>query len=494
MSDHPQWLPSLFSKQWDVFNCREQIILVDGSRWSGKTYSILHRIAKHLWMTPAAQYGIFAKSVKLAKDGGSWQMLIEHILPQWIDANLVGRDGKSRFAIVSKTAEGNPGPKVDANTRTAYCDVRNWYGGRSRVWLFSINNENEIEEKVKNKNFSGMYFVELSMWKERKLLPITINSLRMPGMEKYAENFIEWIADTNPDEVMGRNSWIYQVFYVERNKPPIPEETDDERAMMSELYKQMRVIHMHWRDNPHMTRQQQVRLFATCRGDRALKEAYYDGIWGVGGFETKFHFRHLFSPSKHLVGGNDGEEDQAQVAPTTTKLKSGWDIGGVNHAVILLDKWLRLVAGKEISCWTVLDEIVHIGTGMSHDECVKLDVFTEWVMQSILTIEKHAGKKFEWDHYADDSALNVFRPNSDNPYDYLEISKASGGTISLEGVHKPAHSRRTRVRMISILLQEERLFISAKCVKVRKMLENLSQSNNHYIVKSEDLHVFDALS
>lgn len=488
------WKPPLYGKQWDVYDAREQIILVDGSRWGGKSVAISHKVCNHLWGTPGANFAIFAKSVKLAKDGGSWQMLLENILPLWFNANLLCKDGVHHFEMLSRTAEGLPGAKVDANTRTAYFDVRNWYGGKSRCWLFSINNENEIEEKVKNKNFSGMWFIELSMWKERKLLPVTINSLRMPGLGENAEKYFLWIGDTNPDEVLGRNSWIYQVFYVERNKPAEVNESDEEKEMLRELYRQMRVITMHWRENPHMTRQQQARLYATCRGDKALKEAYYEGVWGQGGFQTKHHFRHLFNAAEHVVIGDTEECDQIDVAESTTTLKSGWDIGSVNHACVLLDKWYRRVGEREIACYSALDEIVHIGEGQDHDDHVQLAQFTEWVLIAMGQIDKRNGRTFNWDHFADDSALNVFRPNSENPYDYLEIAAASKGKIGLQGVYKPARSRRTRIRMISLLLQQKRLFISTRCRLITAALINLSSSKTQYIVRDEHLHVFDALS
>lgn len=480
--DHSFWTPDLFNRQWEVFNFIAGILLVDGTRWAGKTVAILHRIVRHLWEVPNGRFAIFAKSVKLAKDGGSWQLLLEYVLPQWISANLIGESGLP-LELLTRNAEGEPDAKVDANTRTAYFELRNTYGQASQCMLFSINNENEIEEKVKNKSFSGMYFIELTNWTERRLLPITLASLRMPGLSHLEEKHTLWIGDTNPDPVLGRESPWYKIFYTERNKPPLE---DEEGRKLANYYKRMSVITMHWRDNPTFGRFQEENLLGSCYGDKALHEAYYDGAWGEGGLRVEKHFAGFFIKSKHVIGGGPDEGDQIDVSPNTTELICGYDLGTINHAWSM---WERIPLVWPFSRWNLLDELLSI------NEEILLEDFTLQILQKMDEIEQVAGRKFVFKHWSDEDAVKVWRPNI-GAFDYqtiLTVSRTAGREINLLGVAKPNGSRQARVRLFKSMFRSNRMHVSSRCAHSISTFENLRKTKTEYLAGDDKwIHTFSA--
>lgn len=430
---------------------------------------------------------MFAKSVKLAKDGGSWQYLLEICMPEWLNAKLVGQDGQP-FEFLTRDAEGVPGPKVDSNTRTAYFRIRNWYGGSSECQLFSIDNIGEIASKVKNKYFSGMYFIELSNWEDQRVLSMTLPSLRLGHLiptKGQPDIYHQWMADTNPHEDLGANSWFYKLWYLERNKPPVGDSEDDrERA---EFLSYLDVINIHWKDNPFATREQILGLKYSCGDDRAVYESHYLGIHGEGGVKKEKHFSTFFIRSKHVVGGGEDEGDQIDIHKSSSGLYSGWDLGNVNHAVVLLDKWPRVINDTEVMCWSVLDELVYIG------EQVSLADFALEILAKMDALNRPGQKAYEWLNWSDDSAINVFRPTTGS-YDYKEILAATRGRIYLHGVKKPHGSVQVRVRIVKHLLKENRLFISSRCTHVIDMLENLRKAEDEYIVRDKHIHVFDGMS
>lgn len=486
------WIPKLgvsndpyhpFNKQWDVFNSRARVLLVCGSRKSGKTWATIHRVVRHLWETPGARVAMFAKSVKLAKDGGVWQDLMDIVIPEWIA-------GGFGFEFTTMDSKGIPGPKQDSQTRTLYFRVRNIHGGESELKLFSINNDEEVASSVLGKRFSMVYFSELSMFKTKRILTITLAQLRMPHLNPKPgepdENHM-WIADTNPDEDLGNRSWFYEEFYKERNKKR--DVSIEKEAKKEKYYKRFSVIELFSADNPYLSQEEIEELEISCEGDPALYDAYVLGIHGDGGQKRNKLFAKFFHRSQHVIGGGDGEGDQIDVAPMSTTLYCGWDLGNVNHAAIALDKRFVLFSGVEKPVWSVLDELVVIGE--EHD----LKLYAKEFLDLMDKIEEINGRKFYWMHWSDDSAMNVWRPSSAS-YDYMEIQAGSFGRINLQGVVKPDGSIRSRCRLLQNLLKEGRLLVSSRCVKVIAMLESCRRgdTDKEYVNNDEFKHPFDALT
>lgn len=478
------WMPKLFGKQWGVFNSRARIVLVEGPRLSAKTWAVLHKLMRHMWETPGAQVGIFAKTKTVAKDLGVWNDLTTFIIDEWLQANI-------GLEWVSRSREGDGGPNQDGATRTPFFSIRNYYGGVSECRLFSLDYEGDVAAKVKQKRFSMIYFPELSVFKDPKVLAITLMSLRMPHLtppDNKPDIYHQWIADTNQDEVLGKSSWIYQTFHVAKDQGKHP------NPIVGRYLERMEVHYLHWKDNPFVTQEQIDDLYGSTYLDPNLHQAHYEGIWPDG---TSIKGRHLvsfFNPPVHIIGGSTPEEgDQIEVAANSVELFTGWDIGMVNHAALILDRWFRTIKdrnGNEVeqSCWSVLDENVVIG-----DRIEGLSTFTHEFMDKMEEIEKAAGREFLWVHYCDSSATTVWRPSTES-YDAMEIQAASNGQIKLIGVEKPDGSLRARVRILKMLLQQNRIFFSSRCVYCKKMLEKLGESPKEYIITDENKHPFDALT
>jgi len=473
--DAEPWQPDLFGKQWDVFNSRSRILLVSGSRLAAKTWICVHRICRHLFETPGARVAFVAKTIKLAKDSGTWNDLLTYAIPEWINADI-------GFNFTSIDARGTPGTKQDPQTRTVYFTVRNYYGGDSRAELFSIDNDDEVAAKLKGKRFSMVFFSELSLFKTRKVLIYSLPCLRMPHLEpknNEPDIYHQWLADTNPDEDEGNKSWFYKLWYEERVQKDHPD---------PEFQADLGLIEMFMKDNPRINPRRAKELESLCADDRALYESHVLGIHSDTSVRADRHFSDLFSRNTHVIGGQPGEGDQIDVSPSTTTLFSGWDLGFVNHAIVFLDK--RIIRqGAMAACWSVLDEVYSIGEQKSIGE------ITEEFLEKQRQLEKIYNRAFDWQHWSDDSALNVWRPSSAS-YDYMEVMAASHGKIRLEGVAKPMDSVQARVRLIRKLLRQKRLFVSSRCEKTIQMFEEIRKGEGkEYVMNNKHLrHVFDAMS
>lgn len=444
---------------------------------------------------------MFAKSKGLAKEGGSWQDLVERTIPEWIENGVSTKTGEP-FEFLTKDQEGVPGPKQDAQTRSAYFKVRNYYNGESECRLFSIHNEDDIASSIKNKSFSMIYIIELSMFKDPRILSITLPSLRMahlkPSRADQDDTYHMWLADTNPDEDLGDQSWFYNVFYRERLKKR--DTSDPKERRLAKYYESMEVIEMFTADNPFVTEQERIELEGSCEGDPALYDSYVLGIHGQAGRKRNRFFAPYFNRASHVIGGEaDGGGDQIDVHPTSVGLLGGWDIGSsVNHAAVFLDKRIMQTPDPrdaekkriiEVSYWSVLDEVVSI------DERIGLDQLTFEAMEKIREIERKNGRTYTWRHWSDDSAINVFRSHSAS-YDYLEVQAHSQGEIYLEGVDKPDGSVKARVRLLQMLLKTGRIWISSRCEKTIAMIEGCQRGakETEYVKWDEHKHVFDALT
>ena len=525
----PIWRPSLFGKQNEIYDTRKRLVLAEGSRISGKTMGVCQKVLRHMTETPMAQVGAFATSIKAAKDCGSWQLLHRVIAPEWLSANLLTRTGR-KVEYISENWSGEPGPKRDSNTRSEYFSWRNIYDGQSDCTLFSVHNMDEIASIVKQKNFSLVWLMELSTFKDSRIIYMTMPCLRMKHLTPFdgtPNNFHQLLADTNPDEALGDKSWIYELFHTMRDNPRGHETVeklkkwfgDDPEIIdqFQEYLNEMEVIWMHWSENPHVTKQQINDLRFGCLGDEALLDSSYRGTWGKGGAKSEKHFAKFFSPSEHIVGGGPGEGTQIDLSENSPCLYVGWDIGKVNHAVSMLDKVLVSVGEREMSSWNLLDEMTSIGAQkLLEDFVCGWEENKEWVpgvLDKMLAIEKASGKKLQFVHWADDSAINVFNASTGS-FDYLDILAASrqwikkqvaAGVlkaaderryeINLKGVAKPAHSRERRVRLLQGLLQTNRFHASYCCGDTQEMLADMKQSPKEFIVKGDNFqHIFDAIT
>ncbi len=491
------WTPNLFGKQWDIFNCRKLMLLISGSRNAAKSHAALHKIWRHLWETPGARFAVIAKSKGLAKGGGSWEQLTTHIAEEWLQSEMVGITDLP-IAYTTKNGEGTYGPKEAANTRTPYFKIRNYYGGESECMLLSVDHDHEVGTKLKNKYFSGVYFVELSMFKDPKILSTSLQCLRLPHLktpEGVPNPWFMWMADTNPDEDLGNRSWFYKIFYVDRNKSewfqeheiPDPIERQKKNEDAAFHYGSMEVIEMFYQDNPYCSRQEAITLEMSCDGDPALYDSWVLGKHGDAGKKRNKLFAGVFMKELHVIGGEPS--GQIDVHGLSTSLISGWDMGGVNHAGVLLDKWPMNIRGRELSGFSVLDELVYIGKQLMIGD------FGIEMHQKMIELDQINQRPYSWTHWSDSNAIDTFRPSS-GTFDYMEIRFATNGAINLQGVTKPPV--KTRISLLRRLIHQGRLFVSARCHHVIKMLLEAKageDSDKDPFDESDNLkHIFDALT
>lgn len=491
------WRPDLFPKQVEVFNNYSRALLVSGPRLSGKTVSVLHRIVRHLWETPKARVAMFTRIMKNSKDAGAWKLLINNIIPQWVDAGI-------GFEFTTRGYDEIPGPKVDGQTRTPYFKVRNMHGGESELMLFSLDNDNETEAKLKEREFSMIYFSELDNFGDRKVLSVALLSLRMQHLT-FDQH--QWIADTNPSED-GESSWIHSAFYKERTMlyDDYAAENSDlglpclSKEQFATFQNSLGLIEIMPEENAYLDPRQLEELKTTYAYDVGLYSRYVLGKWVYGDGDKSRHFRSFFKPNIHVVGNCDSKnEDDWELilpSPNCVQLITGFDLGETNHAAVIFENKLMDVfnpSTKQVvkrAHFSVLDEQVVIKQDIS------IETFTEAFMELVFALDQQVGRTINMDNsWSDQSSIIKYSAAADT-YPYLQVSAASGGRIVLQGVPKASGSVRIRVQLLKQLLAQQRIKVSAHCTYTVRMLKDLKKGKDaiNYVVSDENKHVFDALT
>lgn len=491
------WYPDLFKKQLEVFNSRSRALLVSGPRLSGKTRAVLHRIVRHLWETKSARVGMFTRVLKNSKDAGAWKILTLNIIPKWIQAGI-------GFEYTTRGYDEIPGPKVDGQTRTPYFKVRNMHGGESELMLFSIDNDNEIESKLKEREFSMIYFSELDNFNDRKVLSVALMSLRMEHLT-FDEH--QWIADTNPSEE-GESSWIYKTFYKERTQLYEDYAAENVELGLPCLSKEqftnfqngLGLIEIMPESNEYLDPRQLEELKTTYAYDVGLYSRYVLGKWVYGDGDKSRHFRSFFKPNIHVIGNCDSpnEEDWELIVPSPNcfELITGWDLGETNHAACIIERVYQdayvpvLKQTVKTPGYFLLDEQVVI------KQDVSIEDFTEEFMQLIYNLESQTKRQLVLDkNWSDTSSIEKFS-SSANTYPYLIVYASSGKRIFLQGVNKGEGSVRVRVQLMKKLLAQGRFKVSAHCHATIRMLKDLKKGkdNLNYVVSDENKHIFDAIT
>lgn len=480
------WLPSLSPRQREIYFNRSRILLVDGPRFSGKSIVLSHKTIQRAWEIHECNIGIFVSSYKVATDGGVWVDVID-AAKEWENAGIVSEYGVE-FSILTTDSSGEGGSKVDAKNRTPYLKIRNKWGTESVIRLFSIDNENEIEQKTKGLRFQFMWIVEGSNFKSSKVLMLCEDQLRtkynpftnahMPDSE------LQLAMDTNPAEE-GKKHWIYKMFYVHDNEN-IPEEY---RAQVAAFRAQMDTQFLGLDDNPFLPQSKKDSLIGKYAGDPHNFKRFVLGEWPEGGNAKSLLFADVFT-RELLV------DDCVDVHELTDELFSGWDIGPVNKAVVLLEK--RIVDGVKV--WCVLDEIIHVPNQNSGpDDYVSTEMFTIMVLEKMAAIDKHYRERrvnfngFKWTHWSDSSS---WIPNDKGETEAMDVYNASGGQIELRPVDKPAKSVEAGCQILRKLMREFRFFMGNNTPQLLNSVENIRRPSkgNKTIDPGDPLkHPIDAL-
>lgn len=478
------WQPELSEKQTILFNMpitakKEHpfspiALLASGARWSGKTLGCINLVLRHLWETPGARFGLLSKTIHAATDAGVFRDMIEVEIPKWIN-------GGTGFEFKTINSDGIPGYKQDSKTRTILFQVANKFGGVSELQLLSLNHDHEVYAKFKNTRWSGIWVSELALFKDPKVFTTIMMQLRMMHLKPWQHLFI---GDTNPAEE-GEEHWAYKLWF--QHKYADEEDENDPGAL--EYKKSLRLLEFFIEDNPWLSDGELRRIRNLYKNDPGEYAREVEGKWVKGHGNRGKHFADVYNPHVHVVG-SENEGDQIDVLPTTTRLLGGWDLGsGVNHAAVPLERRLFNVGGSDYSVWCVLDELVSIA------EKIQVRDFASQFLSLMKEIEAANKRRFEWIHWSDDTAINVFRASGAG-YDALEVQLATKGEVILQGVAKPEGSVRNRVKILRRLLKENRLFVSSRCKAVQEMLKECAQgtTQKEFVAWNKHKHVFDALT
>lgn len=455
-----------------VFNCYKPYLLVEGPRESGKTVACLHRLMRHAWETPQARIAMFARTRKSADQGGVFTDLVQTIVPEWVNANI-------GLEICSGKKNARE-PLTDGGTRLLYLDVTNSFGNKSRIQLHSLDFDWDIEAAVRSTRFSCIFFSELSNFKDRIVFTITAGQLRMPHLPDSAH---QWIADTNPCPE-GRESWQWKLFHGER--------LADNHPYPSEQAK-YEVIHISIPENPFISESRKMAIAARHAHDSNLMDRYYHGLWTSRTEDGLFS--DVFMPAIHVIGKVDAfDENESELllpSETCSTMITAWDPGSKNHSTHIMEKALG-EDGRTIFC--ILDEIVSLHTALPITD------FTELVLERMDFwddyIKAHCHQNpYEWKHWSDMSSFDQFRAGLGG-YDHSAIAVASGGRIMLMACPKGRNSVSKRVDILHRLLFQNRIYVSAKCVKTIEMLGAIRKGKTSVdpVERSDLKHVFDSLT
>lgn len=482
------WYPNLSEKQLDILNCTKRVTLVCGPRKSSKTRGILHKILRHMWEVDGALVAMFSRTMKNSKDGGPWRILHKQTIPEWVKAKI-------GFKYTTFTQEKTPGFKVDGQTRTPYFRIRNRYGGESECMLFSLDNDSEIEDKLKEMEFTMIYFSELDKFRDRRVLSVGLMSLRSANVPY---DKMQWIADCNPSED-GESSWIYKVFYKERIQTHDEYKAESVRMGLHVLppeqfaafQNELDLIEVRLDDNPFLDPREKEEIKFTYSYDQGLYARYVLGKWVYGDGDQSRHFRGVFNPAFHVLGDCSTVEREDWILPLPSAdgdIVLCFDMGDVNHAGCILDE--RFIGGRPT--FVMLDELVSLGKEVSNEEYI-----ANGIMPQVEALEEQAGRKFQLvKNWADSSMLDKFSSAGGGTYQADEVELASGGRIQLMGIKKGPGSVRARVQLVKKLLNQKRLLIGAHCIHTIQMLRDLKKGDGlDFVVRSDsNKHIFDAMS
>ena len=449
---------------------KRKFILCSGPRRSSKTVGCMNAIAEHALVTSNTRMTVVAPSVTAAADGGVWADLCDMIMPMWINADF-GMEWVTR-------------PRQEGTTKKLFFEVSNMYGNISRVQLDALNNEDEVEKRFKGKRFSMIYVAEMAeTLRKRRSFDVLIEALRMPHLRPDQHTFL---GDTNPGDE-GEDSWIHQLWYQLRND----EECDPD---IIPLRDQLELIEINIGDNPYLTESEVALLKAQYMHDPDLYARYIEGKWTRSSRNSLFS-KH-FIAGRHVIGelATPANPNPSIMVPEEDcySLGTGWDLGIVNSAAAVIEKWHRLKKGSEVKtevCFKILDELNFVG----EDFAMRDFILEFW--EKMKFWEEFMEKKLQWHHWSDSSAFDRKEPIA-MKYHHEEVFDVSDGEIRLKAADKKSGSVQRRIDLAKKLLWENRLFVSANCpatIDMFKALKAGSSITSPIQKGSKHKHIFDAI-
>lgn len=470
----------LSPKQFEIMRlCRlenglKKYIFVNGPKKTGKSIGCWNAVVDHAWNTKDARVCVIASSITAGDDAGVWTELVEKIIPQWIggDFGLKWWKGKKGQRYVE-------GARQKGTSKKLYCEITNKHGGKSTIQLDSLKDERDVEKDFFNRYFTMIYWSELQNFKEYKTFVTLTQALRAPGLPE--DQFV-LLCDGNPSD-MGTNSPWYKLFFEDRISDDLPE---DRKPMQKHLH----LIIVTMDDNPYLTDEQKLSNAAEYASDPDLHARYVLGEWKQA--STDALFVGVFKPSIHVLGdAKDNDPEIILPSDGCHELKTGWDFGGANPAMVIFEKCMTQREGQkhEQSVFHFLDELVFI------KEQIGVSEFTEMVLRKMNWLELQIGGPVDWQHWSDVSAFNHREPISQR-YQHEEVYAVSGGRILLRAVEHGRNTVGPRIRLWRKLLFQERILMSAvKCPKLIEMCQAIRRKKlipDSVTDGSPHKHVLDA--
>lgn len=463
-----KWAPDLAPKGYDVLNDYHRFLLLSGPRLTAKTTCAISKICRHLWENDRAMVAIVGKSIRAIKSSGIWQDLtvLDTGIRQWLRANI-GFDYSTE-------------PKITGDTKMSFLRIRNMYGTESELQVHSLEHDHEVEQKFKSTRYSMFYLPEADLFKSEHVLNVLDDQLRIPHIPD--ENH-QIILDCNPAEE-GDEHWIYRSFYKKCGEDGLPfAEGHGSKFQIYEFFLE---------DNPFVSDERKQAQREKYIHDKIKFARFVLGRWerdASGGV-----FEHVWSETQHVVGQAVGPKDDWNIlvpGQHSHELVCGWDCGDVNHSVSILCPR----HGETETVFDLIDELVVV------DRQISIQDFTEGVIQLMdewerTLLQMHGTKKVMWRHWSDPSAADRYRSAADS-VDAKIIRNASDGRIVLSFAAKGAGSVRRRKDLVSRMLFQNRLAVSAQCKAHISMFRYLKSgpSNAEPIQRgSQFKHPFDSLS
>lgn len=445
---------------------KKRLVLATGTRFSTKTMSALFVLCDHAWNTRLGSIILVTISQSAGINAGVWEQLTSIVIPY--------------FGLKYKKQPYNQGA-----SKKPCCEVFNKYGGVTKIMLESLKDENEVEERFKNKMYSMIFVTELDIFKFQKTFDTWALTLRCPHLS-FNEHLL--LCDCNPADE-GTAHWIYKLWYELRVNPDCPEILRSKRD-------QLGLLEFNLDDNNYSSKEQIDAVKAQYADSEDLYKRYILGLWVTASEDALF--RRVFKEQFHIVGDEttrtNPEPDFLIPQPGSFEFPCGWDMGVVNSAFVLIDKYIRDVGGRPTPFFSILDEVVWV------EQDFLMSDFVEAVIEKRKFWEDFIGKPIQFTDWSDRSAFD-FTDKLSNRYDHQEVYDISGGKIQLMAAMEGKRTNETvrqRIDLFRKLLFQGRIFFSgSKTPAAIEMCKSLKKGRGPHSTIQKDSkhkHVFDAIT
>jgi len=447
------WNPDLNPTQNNIFHDPTLNILGHAEKGSGKSIGFGHKIVRHCYENENALALIIAPSMRTGNEG-IWFDLDTLILPQW-------RDGIGLEYTASK---------LDPNTKDRHRWIRNMHGGWSKLLLMSIMYPSQVESRVKGPAPSLAYIDELTNCEGIEYYTYVAAQL---GRRRGITGPQQFLASCNPK---GPSHWVWKLFFDEKKNDP-----------------DYKVYHVPIKENLHRLPKGYVeRLEKIFKSDPVESARLLNGEW-IDRPTGDGLFKEYFVEGVHIKG--DSKRGLGLKPLPGFPILVGYDLGQVYSSVTFLQA-IPTKDGRVL--WIIFDEVDHLGEKILYKNLARK------VMARMRFWRELMDYDFAFEHIADESAVNQWRPGGEGSYDAWEFEKeynkcaAEFGTrnIKIKGCPKGAGSVPARVRMVQSKLHQEELFISATCLNAKDTMMYLEADKDdpEKPKRSKFLHKFDSLS